>query len=214
MDNQQEPPVGGLFCGSHKGAHATRGGAHDTRRNREGARNAHVHHAQRWSNWAPRTRQRGGGGQVVDDEDNTWRGGATGPHAHGNMARHVVDDLNAEGEWAAKTVRQPPQQPAQCPVRHLLGPANAETAPHGTTAAHSDPTQHAKGRTRDCPGPRKETSTRRRGLTVWRDGESSPAGGRSSRCVCGGWQPLMARAHRRGGQGVQPSWCYAPTGAP
>ena len=26
---------------------------------------------------------------------------------------------------------------------------------------HSDPTQHAKGKTGDCPGPRKETATRR-----------------------------------------------------
>ena len=26
---------------------------------------------------------------------------------------------------------------------------------------NSDPTRHAKGRTGDCPGPRKETTTRR-----------------------------------------------------
>ena len=51
----------------------------------------------------------------------------------------------------------------------------------------SDPTQHAKGRTGDCPGPRKETTTRR---TVTRGG----GGG------CGGvsWMALRRppRAHR------------------
>ena len=31
----------------------------------------------------------------------------------------------------------------------------------GEGAESSDPTQHAKGRTGDCPGPRKETTTRR-----------------------------------------------------
>ena len=32
------------------------------------------------------------------------------------------------------------------------------------TSERIDPTQHAKGRTGDCPGPRKETATRR---TCW-----------------------------------------------
>ena len=36
-------------------------------------------------------------------------GGATGLHAQGNAARHVVDDLHAEGEWAAHTVKRPPR---------------------------------------------------------------------------------------------------------
>ena len=113
----------------------------------------------------------------------------------------------AGGVWAAKTVSRPPQQPAQPPVCHLLGPADAQTAHHATFStapAHqplgsanaettvqgpvknqqsdgvshsgkrhqqehrpqrptesSDPAQHAKGRTGDCPGPRKETTTRR-----------------------------------------------------
>ena len=96
-------------------------------------------------------------------------GGWGGLHAHRNAARHV-DDLNAEGEWAAKTVKRAPQQSAQPPVRRLLGPASAP--PHATTRHHterrpqrpterSDPTQHAKGRTGDCPGPRKGTATQR-----------------------------------------------------
>ena len=64
-------------------------------------------------------------------------GGAVGPHAHGNAARHVVGDLNAEGEWAAQTVQRPPQPPAQPPVHQLLGSADTETQ-QGTPAAAAD----------------------------------------------------------------------------
>ena len=65
---------------SHKGAHATRGGAHNTRGQHVGVRNADVCH----------------GREVVDAHDDTRRAGTIGPHTHGNAARHVVDDLNAE----------------------------------------------------------------------------------------------------------------------
>ena len=44
-----------------------------------------------------------------------------------------------------------------------------------------------------------------RELTGGGDGVSSPAGPRSLRCACGGWLPLMARAQRPGGRGVQPN---------
>ena len=50
---------------NHKGAHDTRGGAHDTHGNHAaGAHNAHVRHAQGGGNWALRTQQCGeaGGG--------------------------------------------------------------------------------------------------------------------------------------------------------
>ena len=70
-------------------------------------------------------------------------------------------------------------------IRQLLGATDAQTPHHATSStapAHwalrmrkqhqqehrpqrptesSDPTQHAKGRTGDCPGPRKETTSRR-----------------------------------------------------
>ena len=50
------------------------------------------------------------------------------------------------------------------PAHQRLGPANAETTPARAPAAAADrkqrPVQHAKGRTGDCPGPRKETTTR------------------------------------------------------
>ena len=106
----------------------------------------------------------------------TWSG-APGPHAHGNVARRVVDDRRAE-VCGRRKPPYAPQQPAQPPVRRLLGPADTQTAPAATSTApahqrhqqehrpqrpteRSDPTQHAKGRTGDCPGPRKETTTRR-----------------------------------------------------
>ena len=89
------------------------------------------------------------------------------------------------GGWAAKTVKRPPQQRAQPPIRQLLGAADAQTAHPATSSsapAHqrlrksgatlagapaaaaterSDPMQHAKGRTGDCPGPCKGTTIRR-----------------------------------------------------
>ena len=94
--------------------------------------------------------------------------------------------------------RQTPQQPAQPPVRQLLGTADAQTAHPATFSTapthqrrgsatdekrhqqehrpqrpteRSDPTQHAKGRTGDCPGPRKGATTRR---NVTRGGRTRP----------------------------------------
>ena len=89
--------------------------------------------------------------------------------------------------WAAKTVKRPPQQPAHPQYANYWAPLTRKrhTMPHPaqpqrtnywaarTRKRHqqehrpqrpterSDPTQHAKGRTGDCPGPRKETTTRR-----------------------------------------------------
>ena len=52
-----------------------------------------------------------------------------------------MGDMNAEGEWAGDTVKRPPQEPAQPPVRQRLCPADAETAPQGTRAAAALGTQ-------------------------------------------------------------------------
>ena len=71
-------------------------------------------HVEGWSNWASRTRKRG-----------EARGGRS----------------ERRGEWAAKTVERPSQQPAQPPVRHLLGPGTAEMTPHRTPAAAAVKTQ-------------------------------------------------------------------------
>ena len=90
------------------------------------------------------------------------------------------------GAWAAKTVKRPLQQPAQprcanywAPLTHKQHPPQPAQPRHTNYWAprtwkrhqqehrpqrpteHSDPTQHAKGRTGDCPGSRKETTTRR-----------------------------------------------------
>ena len=148
---------------NHKGAHASRGGARDTRGNHAGARHAPVRHAQGWSNWAPRTRQRG-----------EASGGRPGQHAEGwctwaSRARKRGEACGGRpecgGEWAAKTEKRPPQQPAQPQYTNYWAPLTRkrhqqEHGPQRPTERR-DPTQHAKGRTGDCPGPRKETATRR-----------------------------------------------------
>ena len=87
--------VGPTDVSGHHSPGLWSGGAHDTRKNHEGAPNAHVHHGERRSTWASHTWQLGeaGGGPRT-----TRRGaGAMGPHAHGDAAGHVVDALKAEG---------------------------------------------------------------------------------------------------------------------
>ena len=69
------------------------------------------------------------------------------------------------GEWAAKTGKQPRHQPPHPRSANYWAPLTRtrnqrEHRPQRPTE-RSDPTQHAKGRTGDCPGPRKETATRR-----------------------------------------------------
>ena len=90
-----------------------------------------------------------------------WTGGAPGDRGPTYPRKHSEAGgrrLECGGEWAAKTNKRPPQQPAQLPVRQLLGSADAETTPQGTTAAAAVRTQRpdAKGRTGDCPGPAKK----------------------------------------------------------
>ena len=76
----------------------------------------------------------------------------------------------------SKNSQTTPATTSTSSIRQLLGAADAQTARHATFStapAHqrrhrpqrptesSDPTQHAKGRTGDCPGPRKGATTRR-----------------------------------------------------
>ena len=91
------------------------------------------------------------------------------------------------GAWTAKTVKRPRQQPAHPQYANFWAPLTRKrhTMPHSAQPQHtkhwaprtrkrhqqehwlqrptesSDLTQHAKGRTSDCPGPRKGTTTRR-----------------------------------------------------
>ena len=56
-----------------------------------------------------RTRDpRSGGAHGVDGQYNMWRSGAPGPHAHRNCGQP-----EGGSAWAVKTVKRPPQQPAQ-----------------------------------------------------------------------------------------------------
>ena len=119
---------------------------------------------------------------MVDGRDSAWRNRAPGPHAHRNTARQAMDSLWTEACGQQKQSNDPATT-SIAPIRQLLGAADAQMAHHATFStapAHqllgsanqqehwpqrptesSNPTQHAKGRTGDCPGPRKGTTTQR-----------------------------------------------------
>ena len=91
------------------------------------------------------------------------------------------------GAWTATTVKRPRQQPAHPQYANYWAPLTRKrhAMPHSAQPQHTNywaprtrkrhqlehrpqrptessaPTQHAKGRTGDCPGPRKETTTKR-----------------------------------------------------
>ena len=114
-------------------------------------------------------------------------GRAPGPHAHGNAARQVVDGLTTEVCGRQKQSNDPHnnQHNPQCANYRAPLTRKRHIPPHSAQPQHtndwapqtrkrhrqehrpqrpterSDPTQHAKGRTGDCPGPRKGTTTRR-----------------------------------------------------
>ena len=119
---------------------------------------------------------RGGGG--LTEDQGTW--------ASFTRKRNEADCGRPEdgGVWTEQTVKRPPQQPAQpqyanywaslAHKRHTLPhPAQPQRTNHWaprTRKRHQQEhrptessalTQHAKGRTGDCPGPRKEAITRR-----------------------------------------------------
>ena len=122
---------------------------------------------------------------MVDGPDSAWRNRAPGPHR--NTARQAMDGLwtEARGQqkqsndphnnqhnpqyanyWAPLTrKRHIPPHPAQPRHTNNWAPRTRkrhqqEHRPQRPTE-RSDPTQHAKGRTGDRPGPRKEATTRR-----------------------------------------------------
>ena len=115
------------------------------------------------------------------EEQGSWAS-RTQKHSEAGYGRPVN-----RGAWAAKTVKRPRQQPAHPQYANYWAPLTRKrhTMPHSAQPQHtnhwaprtwkrhqqehrpqrptksSDPTQHAKGRTGDCPGPRKRTTTRR-----------------------------------------------------
>ena len=105
----------------------------------------------------------------------------------GQACRVPEDTDQGVGGRTAKTVKQPRQQPARPQYANYWAPLTRKqhTIPHSAQPQHtnywapqtrkrhqqehrpqqpterSDPTQHAKGRTGECPGPRKGATTRR-----------------------------------------------------
>ena len=119
---------------------------------------------------------------MVDGRAHTWRSRAPGPHAHRNTAGQVMDGLWTEARGQQKQSNDPGnnQHNYNTPLtrkRHTMPhPAQPRHTNHWaprTWKRHqqeqrpqrptesSNPTQHEKRRTGDCPGPRKETTTRR-----------------------------------------------------
>ena len=122
----------------------------------------------------------GWSGQRVEDQG-TWAS-RTWKYSESGYGQPVD-----RGAWPAKTVNRPRQQPAHPQYANYWAPLTRKrhTMPHPAQPWHtnhwaprtwnrhqqghwpqrptesSNPTQHAKGRMGDCPGPRKETTTRR-----------------------------------------------------
>ena len=123
----------------------------------------------------------GGLPQQRVEEQGTWAS-HTQKHSKAGYGRPVD-----KGVWTAKTVKRPQQQPAHPQYANYwaLLTRKRHTMPHSAQPQHtkywapqtrkrhqqehrsqrpaesSNPTQHAKGRTGDCLGPRKGTTTRR-----------------------------------------------------
>ena len=119
-------------------------------------------------------------GQRVE-EQGTWAS-RTQKHSEAGYGRPVD-----RGAWTGKTVKRPRQQPAHPQYANSWAPLTRKrhTIPHSAQPQHtnywaprtrkqhqqehrpqrptesSNPTQHAEGRTGDCPGPRKGATTRR-----------------------------------------------------
>ena len=171
--------------GHHAGAHAARV-THEAHapRNQQGTRPGHAQPAEWGSVCGGRPGQRA-------EKQGTWAS-RTPKRSQAGCGRPEDG-----GVWAAKTVKRPPQQPAQPPYatywvpmtrkRHILPhPAQPRHTNHWAPRTrkrhqqeqrpqwpteHSDPTQHAKGRTGDGPGPRKGATTRR---NVTQGGQQAP----------------------------------------
>ena len=147
-------------------------------------------------------------GQRVE-EQGTWAS-RTQKHSEAGYGRPAD-----RGAWTAETVKQPRQQLAHPQYANYWAPLTRKRhiPPHPaqprrinywaaqTRKQHqqehrpqrpterSDPTQHAKGRTGDRPGPRKGTTTRR---NVTQGGISGSLG---FPILCGGWVSQITAPH-------------------
>ena len=128
---------------------------------------------------------------MVDGPDSAWRNRAPGPQgtwaSHGNAARQAMDGLWMEVCGQQKQSNDPGNNQHNPQYANYWAPLTRKRhiPPHSAQPQHtndwaprtrkrhqqehrpqrpterSDPTQHAKGRTGDCPGPRKGATTRR-----------------------------------------------------
>ena len=134
-------------------------------------------------------------GQRVE-EQGTWAS-RTQKHSEAGYGRPVD-----RGAWTAKTAKRPRQQSAHPQYANYWAPLTRKrhTMPHAAQPQHTNywaprtrkrhqqehrpqrptescnPTQHAKGRTGDFPGPRKGATTRRnvtQGVNVWSSSEKA-----------------------------------------
>ena len=144
-------------------------------------------------------------GQRVE-EQGTW---AAQKHSEAGYGRPVD-----RGVWTAKPIKRPRQQPAHPQYANYWAPLTRtrHTMPHSAQSQHanywaprtrkrhqqehrpqqptesSDPTQHAKGRTGDRPGPCKGATTRR---NVTQGGRQQPAHPQYANY----WAPLTRKRH-------------------
>ena len=103
-------------------------------------------------------------------------GGGGGQQKQTNDSRNNQHSPQYANYWAPLTRKQDIlPHPAQPQHTNHWAPRTRkqEHRPQRPTES-SDPTQHAKGRTGDCPGPRKETTTKR---NVTRGGGGGEGGG-------------------------------------
>ena len=126
-----------------------------------GACHAHARPTEWWS-----------AGQLVHrvEEWGTW---ASHTQAYNEASCGLPE--GGGGAWAAKTVQRSPQPPPPPPLwyANYWAPRTRkrqEPQPQQLTEC-SNPTQHAKGRMGDCPGPRKVTAARwnvtQGGWAIW-----------------------------------------------
>ena len=147
-------------------------------------------------------------GQGVE-EQGTW---AAQKHSEAGYGQPVD-----RGVWTAKTVKRPRQQPAHPQYANYWAPLTRKrhTMPHSAQPQHtnywaprtrkrhqqehrpqrptesSDPTQHAKGRTGDRPGPRKGATTRRNVTQGGLPSRLSERGVRLYALVCVSWRKVV-----------------------
>ena len=126
------------------------------------------------------------------EEQGTWAS-RTEKHSEAGYGRPVD-----RGAWTAKTVKRPRQQPAQPQHTNYWAPRTRkrhqqEHRPQRPTES-SNLTQHAKGGTGNCQGPRKGTTTRRdvtQGVFI-SPSRQQPAIGCETRNRSGGQQVTQA----------------------